>query len=773
MWKLDHIQAVNLCAFRQLNYILKQGVTTLVFGDNRDNESQRSNGSGKSALIEAIAVGITGSPLRKVRGEEIINDAADECCVLLEFSNSATSEVFSIERRIPRKGASTVCCRIVRDGKAVSTDEAAHASVDAYNRYILEKLGITREELFNTFILSKHKYQDFLSASDTQKKEIINRFSNGILVDRAIEKVAGDIAPVEKELQEAALEIAGIDGRIGMLSEQIEQEESAAAEKARSRGERMEAMRHTIAEKNALIGEKNSRIAVLQERAAVLEASDEALQTLEEGEDSVEGCQDKVRALFVNLSLSGLTDWDDVVERKRKCIADAEAELQLSKTGLSKITLTLEGFTADYERLKSGYAKLCAANQEKARVYDTRMGELAKELAATGERLNGMRRRRRELVAETENLKGQLSGTICCPACRHEFLLSDETFDIASAKKELAEKQDLLRTTDAGIAACNRETESIEQKQDQVRSLKRALTAETSTATDELSRSESAVRRMSEQLHHARQHQSRIEREIADMRSELEGVRRKLFDEAFALVDDACRATDREVRRTSEEIRSAESAIAMLRETMQELSEASASETILSLKTSLKQYRSQLSKAVARQEEAGRRLGRLQEQQERFVQFKSYLAGTKIEALNRITNEFLESIGSDIRLRLSGFTLLKTGKIREKISASLIRDGVDCGSFGKFSQGEAARVHLATILAMQRLVNGGCETDKGLDLLIIDELLDAMDESGLTCTFAALNRLGITSLVVSHGNVTEGYPYRIIIVKENGESQIG
>jgi len=82
-------------------------------------------------------------------------------------------------------------------------------------------------------------------------------------------------------------------------------------------------------------------------------------------------------------------------------------------------------------------------------------------------------------------------------------------------------------------------------------------------------------------------------------------------------------------------------------------------------------------------------------------------------------------------------------------------------------------VHLATILAMQRLVNGGCEADKGLDLLVLDEILDAMDESGLASTFGALNRLGITSLVVSHGNVAEGYEHKLVIVKEHGESRIG
>ena len=70
MWKLKKIEAENLCAFRSLSYTLRQRVTTLIFGDNRDNESQRSNGAGKSALLECIAVGITGSPLRKTFGPQ-------------------------------------------------------------------------------------------------------------------------------------------------------------------------------------------------------------------------------------------------------------------------------------------------------------------------------------------------------------------------------------------------------------------------------------------------------------------------------------------------------------------------------------------------------------------------------------------------------------------------------------------------------------------------------------------------------------------------------
>ena len=99
---------------------------------------------------------------------------------------------------------------------------------------------------------------------------------------------------------------------------------------------------------------------------------------------------------------------------------------------------------------------------------------------------------------------------------------------------------------------------------------------------------------------------------------------------------------------------------------------------------------------------------------------------------------------------------------------------MDCGSFGKFSAGEAARVNLATILAMQKLVNGNCDGDKGLDLLVLDEILEAVDEAGLASMFEALNLLGGTVLVVSHGECgRRGYPHKLVIVKENGESRLG
>ena len=73
---------------------------------------------------------------------------------------------------------------------------------------------------------------------------------------------------------------------------------------------------------------------------------------------------------------------------------------------------------------------------------------------------------------------------------------------------------------------------------------------------------------------------------------------------------------------------------------------------------------------------------------------------------------------------------------------------------------------------MQKMINTSADTDKGLDLLVLDEILEAVDEAGLASMFAALNKLELTALIVSHGNIAESYPHVLKIIKENGESRI-
>lgn len=770
MWKLNKIAARNLCAFRELSYTLHQGVTTLIFGDNRDNESQRSNGSGKSALLECIAIGVTGSPLRKIKNEEIINDTADECYVMLEFSNTSYNEVFTVERELYRKGASQVHCSIERDGKPIDTDEAVQHSVDAYGKYILEKLGITRDELFNNFVLSKHKYEDFLSCSDKEKKEIINRFSNGIVVDEAIEKVLEDIAPIETRLRDAELELSGVDGRIAMLTEQMEKEENSKEECARSKAERIAAIEQTIIGKRAFIREKKLELTSLSNARTDILQTDTEIQGLENSDEPLDDILEQVKIMVS--AYGTLTDWNEVIESKKIQLSSVEKNLANHQTNQKNATDKQARLTDAYTALESEYALFTKQYQTRNEVVEEELKSLGiklHNLSRTGEEL---RTKRRNLSSAVESLKNKLAGTITCPACKHQFLVADKEFDVIAGQQELSKKQHSLVLIGNEIAEAEQHCITVEKQQRTITADRQAIRQKNDEWQQRLSTAGKDLQTATFELETMSRKEKQIRETIISLQKDIEGVRRKIFDEAFELIDAAYRTNERKKLTINDEVTAAESSIETLRATIVEINNSSPDEIIESLRASLKNYRKKSEEILNAKDKIEQTLKQLQEQEQRFNQFKSYLANTKIEALSKITNEFLASIGSDIRIQFSGYTVLKTGKLREKISVTLVRDGVDCGSFGKFSEGEKARVNLSSILAMQKLVNSNCEGDKGLDLLVLDEILAAVDEEGNMKMFESLNRLGITALVVSHGHVSEAYPHTLVIRKEHGESRI-
>lgn len=723
--------------------------------------------------MESIAIGITGSPLRKIRSEEIINDAAEECRIRLHLANDASNEELVVSRRIPRKGTSAVTCTLRRGGKNVKTDEAVQPSVDAYNRYILDKLGITRDELLNNFILSKYRYEDFLSSSDKEKKEIINRFSNGILVDEAIARVEEDIEPLGREQQRINLELAGIDGRIEMLQEQIDRETAAGEERGRTRAVRIAELEASIAAKREQIRARKESANETDGMIEQVRQADEALQELESSDTSLEECLKAIETFMPLFPGARSTDWNRTLRLKKEDMEVARASLANLDAAVKHAEETLAQKQAAWERFKKDYAGFCSQYEEQTAGYQSRLLEIDKQLRDLAGRLDELRRKRRVVSAGIDELSNKLAGSITCPACGHEFLVAQPQFDIEAGTKELRLRQQQLSELNGRIETGEKQTEEVEMQQNRIRTERRDMEKEHRDWEQKLSEHERAVRSATSSVEDAEHNRKRTQAGIAAMQEEIDGIRRKVFDEVFGFIDERNAALGREKRKAEEDIRSAECAVDTLQETIREVNEAAATDLTQSLRATLKQEKQRSMETARRKFDVDDKVRALEVQRERFVQFKTYLANTKIEALSRITNEFLVGIGSDIRIRFDGYTVLKSGKVREKISISLLRDGVDCGSFGKFSAGEAARVNLATILAMQKLVNANCDDEKGLDLLVLDEILEAVDEAGLASMFEALNALGGTVLVVSHGNVAEGYPNKLVIVKEHGESRIG
>ena len=305
MWRINKIQIKNICTLKDVEYSFNQGVTTLVFGHNLDNEGQKNNGSGKSALTEAIVFGLTGSPLRQVKNDELINNDEKSAYIKITLDNTSDNTELEIERTIYKKGSPDIIVTMYRDGKIVDDGSTVKSGVDEYNKYILELLGLTKEDIYNSYVLSKHKYQDFLSASDKDKKEIINRFSNGNQVDQSIQAVQNDKRPLEDELNKSKLELSNNDGRISAIEEQIETEMDNSETRRLSKIQRIKNTCEQISKYQDSIDESKIEKEQNEERLDKAKQANEVLNEIDQESDnkSIDQILDEINDKFLNLGV--------------------------------------------------------------------------------------------------------------------------------------------------------------------------------------------------------------------------------------------------------------------------------------------------------------------------------------------------------------------------------------------------------------------------------------------------------------------------------------
>lgn len=769
MWKFINVKATNLCAFKELDYTINQKHTTLVFGNNMDDDSQMSNGSGKSAMLEAIAIGITGETLRKAKIDEIINDAEDNAQITVVLFNDSTGKYFEITRRLSRKSPQQIEVHEYIDSE--ESKVIVQSSVAEYNKFILDTIGLTRDGIFANFILTEDKFISFLSASDKDKKEIINRFSNGIIVDESIAALQSDMIPIQEELKVAESNVANCNGRVEALQEQISTALTESTERSQKKAQRIAAWQESITSKRAYIREQERVINEANDVLDLYENADQIRTSLEESDQDIKTCYNKLQKAFKDCGLDIQQDYVANVERLSNQLKETEAtSSQLEKE--EKQTLK------KYDAALKEYNKIIEKNTKFNNEYESKSQKIKKEidkLLDTVKELENesskLKVQRNQLEQDIALLQKQLAGVIVCPKCKHEFTLqADES--VQELRQKLRDRQgevnDIANTIAKNIEEANAYTakgRDVRKKQNELEDDKAEWSKKVADADILLQEAKRDMSRISNQ-------QTTLKDDVVKLSKAISNVRVQMFDDVYDIIDKAFSIKEQAIKQANLNIDNANGAIQSYEESIKDIEKSSETDVIESLNVSKAKYEKELDKAISDKESVERKLNEYRIQEATFVEFKTHLANTKIDALSHITNEFLEAINSNIRIAFSGFTVLKSGKVRDKISISLIRDGVDCGSFGKFSKGERARVNLANILAMHKLTNVNCDDEKGLDLLILDEILDGTDEQGLTNIFDALNQLQITALVVTHTNIAENYPYKTVVNKLNGISYI-
>lgn len=772
MWYPVKIWAKNVFSFSEIEHSFARGVTTTIVGVNRDDSSQGGNGSGKSALIEVLAIATTGSPLRKVNIDEVISDSADRAVVGVIYKQTDSTKELRIERTFSRKDSSTANAEVYGSlGLIASSD----TGIDACNEFIFSHLGVSKDEIFSNFILSKYKYKNFLSVSDNDKKAIINRFSNGVLVDQAIESLLVDKIECLKKQRDIEIKFHESKAKCDAISSQIEENESLREDKIKKNQENIQAKKDELSTQRSLKRELSSKLKdqsskITGARNLFAELNDLDKETSDSSAKETAEAIDSFWSKHFSISpeAKGYAHEIDMmqVDFEKSCdeIASIETEIHELQTDANESSNKISKLESDYKALIA--QKDVKAKELGAMIDELKRGivQMNKECDAREDEISKLNKRNREI----SNI---LSGVITCPSCSHKFLLDNKAdIDAISSEKEknlsvISEKNDEIEKITKKALSENNAIKSLKDQESDLSNIGKDVLAlsiaESKNQNEILDKISRMKRKLSEISLKKDAFESKIARVIDDA-----------FEETETEIDSIVRSLEKSKMDIERESNIVSMKIEQIEFSIESLEKFDPDSTLPDLKERLSKYTSEMNELDKLLIKSQAEVDKFTLQENIFNEFKTHLANSKIDALSEITNGFLDLIGSDLRVEFQGFKLLKSGKIRDKITVNLLRNGIEVGSFGKLSVGESARINLACILAMNKLINVNCDDNKGLDLLVLDEILEGIDEAGLSSVLAALNNIGITSIVVSQLGIAETNDNVIVVIKENGESRI-
>lgn len=215
MWNPVKIHFENLFAHEDSTYEFKNNTCTVIFGENKTDKGLENNGAGKTTLFEAICIALTNESLRSIKKETFINRNADSCYIEFDLYNPVLRMSLKICRRFFR-GNKPVEVRVYENEK----QNTQVVSVAEANKRVIELIGISREDLLRYFIISQDNHYTFFTASDTEKKEIMNRITSADMINPALEELNRRKAEKTDVSNALISEIDKLSGKRETLAEQ-------------------------------------------------------------------------------------------------------------------------------------------------------------------------------------------------------------------------------------------------------------------------------------------------------------------------------------------------------------------------------------------------------------------------------------------------------------------------------------------------------------------------------------------------------------------------
>lgn len=254
----------------------------LIEGENLDDPSSVSNGSGKSSIFEGLRWALYGSTLRGLAGDEVVNSEGGADCVV-EVSFRVEGQPYKVSRyRKHRKFKNQVMLSIWR-GEGLSGEWAdIRAKSDKDTTDLISRLIGADERVFDSIVFLGYGFNtSFAGLTDKEQKQVLENILGISYLSELLERAKAQGLRRREEGTDHSIQI-------GYLERQIEDKKvflkGLLQRRQTSLYEERQKLEKEIASKKELLSVGDStteeaRVRALRKRLAEISVQREELQT--------------------------------------------------------------------------------------------------------------------------------------------------------------------------------------------------------------------------------------------------------------------------------------------------------------------------------------------------------------------------------------------------------------------------------------------------------------------------------------------------------------
>jgi DNA repair exonuclease SbcCD ATPase subunit len=184
--KFQHLHIENFLTIGSANVKLQDKGLHLIQGENEDNTSAKSNGAGKSSIVDAISWALFGVTARGVKGDKVVHNTRKKGTVVI-LTVQHGENIYKIERyRKHATGKNALKVYHITDPTGPSTDLTK--GTDAETQKVVEEiLGCSYEVFKAAVYCGQEEMPDLPRKTDKELKMLVEEAAGMDRIERAYE----------------------------------------------------------------------------------------------------------------------------------------------------------------------------------------------------------------------------------------------------------------------------------------------------------------------------------------------------------------------------------------------------------------------------------------------------------------------------------------------------------------------------------------------------------------------------------------------------------